>query len=57
MKMKKISQDYGARSYIKLVLNRLREIKGPTLFLYPFEDIALKKLLKEFRCGHKVNNF
>jgi len=37
MNMKKTSQDYGAKSCLKLVLNKLKEMRGPTLIYTPLE--------------------
>ncbi len=35
--IKKTSQDYGAKSCLKLVLNKLKEMRGPTLIYTPLE--------------------
>jgi hypothetical protein len=40
MSMKKTRQGYGARLYLKLMSNMLKEMKGPTSILYPFGDLA-----------------
>jgi hypothetical protein len=43
-------QNYGARSCLRLVLNRSKEIKGPT-FVYIFFGTCFKEVSKEaFMC-------
>ncbi len=37
MKMKRTWQGYGARSCLRLVLNKLKEMKGPTPIYAPLE--------------------
>jgi Mor family transcriptional regulator len=44
--MKKTWQNYGARSCLRLVLNKLKEMKGPT-FIYTPLGTHLKEASKE----------
>jgi hypothetical protein len=39
MNMTQSKQNYDARSYLILMLKRLKVMKGPTYTLYPFEDL------------------
>ncbi len=40
MNMKRTWQGYDARSCLKLLLNKLKEMKGPIPILYPFGDLV-----------------
>jgi hypothetical protein len=49
-------QIYGARTYIRLVLNRLK-VWGSYLYLYPFQDLILKNLHQDFYMPHIQRTF
>ncbi len=50
MNMKRTWQSYGARSCLRLMLNKLKKIEGSYSYLYPFGD--QKKAFKEaFMCA------
>jgi hypothetical protein len=48
MNMKKTWQGYGARSCLKLVLNRLKEMRASYYYLYHFEDLAQESFERSF---------
>jgi hypothetical protein len=52
---KNTTWDYGVRSYLILVLNRLKEMRSPT-FIYTLLGTYLKKASKEvFMCASSKN--
>jgi hypothetical protein len=53
MNMKRTLQGYNATSCLRMVLNKLKEIKYPLLFI-PFWGPNSKKLPKKFLCVHQV---
>ncbi len=56
MKMKRTWQGYGARSCLRLVLNKLKEMKGPTPIM-PLWRPNSKELPRKFLCVHQVRKF
>jgi hypothetical protein len=45
---------YGVRSCLRLMLNKLKEMKGPT-FTYTPLGPSSKKLSKRLLCVHQIN--
>jgi hypothetical protein len=48
MNMKRTWQGYGARLCLRLMLNRLKKMRGPTSILYPFGDLIQKRFQRGF---------
>ncbi len=57
MNMKRTGQDYGARSRLKLMLNKLKKMKGSTLIYSPL-GTQFKEASKEASiCASSQNDF
>jgi hypothetical protein len=56
MNMKRTWQGYGVRLCLKLVLNRLKEMRDPT-YLYPFRDLAQEASKEASMCASSKNSW
>jgi hypothetical protein len=56
MNMKRTRQSYGARLCIRLMLNKLKEMKGPILFISLWGSNS-RKFPRRFYCARQVKNF
>jgi hypothetical protein len=54
MNMKRTWQGYGVRSCLRLVLNKLQEMRGVVLLFIPFWGPNSNKLPKRFLCVHQM---
>ncbi len=53
MNMKRSKQNYDARSYLNLMLKRLKVMKGPN-YIYPFKDLDQKSFPWKLQYAHHL---